>query len=187
MRERDIPLIEVSLAVRFLKQRNWLDSSILSDLLHQMQPDSGLAGLLECIHAEEALYEEQISALVQRIRNQLRRLYSDSPESRILDGRFGRITLDHNWISADQLEIALLEQSRLRKVGLRFRIGEVLLRLGYLRRGQVEKMLEEQGQRTKTCPNCGSVDSLSALLCSCGQELSIGPVLCPVTRDSALD
>jgi len=187
MRERDIPLIEVSLAVRFLKQRNWLESSILSDLLHRMQPGSGLAGLLECLHALGVLHVDQVRALVQRVRNQLRRLYSDSPESRVMDGRFGRITLEHKWISADQLEIALLEQSRLRKLGLRFRIGEVLLRLGYLSRSQVEKILEEQGQRTKTCPNCGNVDSFSALLCFCGQELSIGPVLCPVTRDSVLE
>ncbi len=186
MRERDIPLIEVSLAVRFLRQREWLSAPILKRILEKLQPGSGLAGLLKLLHITSDLSEKDIEALVHRVRNQLRRLHSESPESRVVDGKFGRIAMNHHWITADQLEKALLEQSRLRKIGLRFRLGEVLLRMGCLSRDQVEAVLEEQGQRTKTCPNCGSVDSFSADNCSCGQQMSPGPVLCPIAQDSAL-
>ena len=46
MRERDIPLVEISLAVRFLRQRDWLDSEAFARLLTLKESKYGLDGFV---------------------------------------------------------------------------------------------------------------------------------------------
>lgn len=186
MRERDIPMVEISLAVRFLRQRNWLNPEVLDTILTNMTENGGLRELLEEIRQRSELGFEQLQSLERRIRNQMVRIHAETPESRIEDGKFGRIALEFSWISVEDLEASLLEQSRLRRIGLRFRLGEVLFRLGHLTRQQVESVLEKQGQRVKTCEDCGNIAQFSAHFCSCGHLLRPGPVLCPVAGESAL-
>ena len=180
MRERDIPLVEISLAVRFLRQRDWLDSEVLDRLLALRESRSGLNGLLGVIQEEALLCSDRIESLVKRVRNQMRRIHAELPETRVFDGRFGRIALSAGWISPQDLENALLEQSRLRRIGLKFRLGEILFKMDLLSRQQVESVLEQQGQRSKTCPGCQSVAPFTAEICHCGQILQSAPLLCPV-------
>lgn len=180
MRERDIPLVEISLAVKFLRQREWLNSEDLDTLLTRQDSKSGLVGFVEGIRQMRLLDADKIQSLVARVRNQLRRIHAELPETRIFDGRFGRIALSEGWITPEELENALLEQSRLRRIGLKFRLGEVLFKLDLLSRQQVEAVLEQQGQRFKTCSLCQAVEPFSADYCSCGQILQSGPLLCPV-------
>ena len=186
MRERDIPMVEISLAVRFLRQRNWLSPEVLDAILTSLSEKCGLQGFLEEIRNRSDLGSDQLQSLERRIRNQMVRIHAETPESRIEDGKFGRIAIEFAWISVDELESSLLEQSRLRRIGLRFRLGEVLFRMGYLTQKQVESVLEKQGQRVKTCEECGCVAQFSAHFCSCGHLLRPGPVLCPVAGESAL-
>ena len=180
MRERDIPLVEISLAVRFLRQRGWLDSEALDRLLTLPEAKCGLAGVVELIQKGSLLSPAKVESLLKRVRNQMRRIHAELPETRIFDGRFGRIALSEGWISAQDLENALLEQSRLRRIGLKFRLGEVLFKMDLLSRQQVESVLEQQGYRPKTCPDCQSVASFTKESCTCGRILQSAPLLCPV-------
>ena len=88
MRERDIPLVEISLAVKFLRQREWLNSEDLDTLLTRQDSKSGLVGFVEGIRQMRLLDADKIQSLVTRVRNQLRRIHAELPETRIFDGRF---------------------------------------------------------------------------------------------------
>ncbi len=180
MRERDIPLVEISLAVRFLRQRDWLDSEAFARLLTLKESKYGLDGFVGVIQKESLLCPEKVESLVKRVRNQMRRIHAELPETRVIDGRFGRIAVSAGWISSQDLENALLEQSRLRRIGLKFRLGEVLFKMDLLSRQQVESVLEKQGQRSKACPDCQALAPYTAELCSCGRILQSAPLLCPV-------
>jgi hypothetical protein len=186
MRERDIPLVEISLAVRFLRQRNWLNPEDLDQLLSRVSERSGLAGFVSEIRTASLLEAGKIQSLVTRVHNQLRRIHADLPESRVIDGKFGRIAMSAGWLAAEDLEMALLEQSRLRRQGLRFRLGEILFKMELLTRQQVETVLEKQGQRVKTCSSCQKLESFSTDFCDCGRLLQPGPLLCPMTGDFEL-
>ena len=169
MRERDIPLVEISLAVRFLRQRNWLNPEDLDQLLSRVSERSGLAGFVSEIRTASLLEAGKIQSLVTRVHNQLRRIHADLPESRVIDGKFGRIAMSAGWLAAEDLEMALLEQSRLRRQGLRFRLGEILFKMELLTRQQVETVLEKQ-LWTKICIQCGLHKMTSERTCNPNYE-----------------
>lgn len=188
MRERDIPQLEVSLAIRLLRHRGWVSIEILADVLKEMGPQAGLGGFLDLLQVGSPLplSAERSALLVDRVLNQMRSLLSHGPDSRIDDGRLGRLALGKGWISSPMLESALLEQARLRRMGLRFRLGEVFVRLDHLTKRQVETLLEEQGALIKTCKSCRRVEKFSAQTCECGKPLFPGPTLGPVVTDRYL-
>ncbi|MFQ5654053.1 MAG: hypothetical protein ACE5GW_04905, partial [Planctomycetota bacterium] len=64
---------------------------------------------------------------------------------------------NRSWITPDQLEEAILEQERLRRLRLRFRLGEILVRAGVLRIDQVRQILADQGLVVCTCISCQAV------------------------------
>ncbi len=78
-----------------------------------------------------------------------------------LDRRFGQLVLERGWIGVDQLEDAILEQERLRRVNLRFRLGEILVRTMALTVSQVREILVEQGLSVHSCEQCEAVVSSS--------------------------
>ena len=106
-----------------------------------------------------------------------------------VDRSFGQLALEKGWIAVDQLEAALLEQERLRRLRLNFRIGEVLVRLGALEVDQVRAILREQGFDLACCRECdalidGGSDENGAGSCPfCGGELRPPVYLDPIPAD----
>jgi len=73
------------------------------------------------------------------------------------DRSLGQLALANGWIELSDLEAALLEQERLRRSNLNFRLGEILVRSGALEVAQVREILREQGYETFTCRSCSLV------------------------------
>ena len=57
-------------------------------------------------------------------------------------------------ISLDDLEAALLEQERLSRLNLHFRLGEILVSQGALTVDDVLGVLAQQGKRILVCESC---------------------------------
>ncbi len=78
------------------------------------------------------------------------------------DRSFGQVALSKGWIELSQLEAALLEQERLRRTNLSFRLGEILVRLGSLGVDQVRDILRQQGYEVMKCRSCDLVLAFGA-------------------------
>lgn len=111
--------------------------------------------LLKALLAEkvvDAAWAAQARAsLRQRARRQ-----KDGEEVTTLERSFGQVALERKWITLDHLEEAILEQQRLRRLKLQFRIGEILLRLRRLTLEQVREILAEQGRAVAGCERCAT-------------------------------
>ena len=75
------------------------------------------------------------------------------------------------------LEGAILEQQRLRRLNLRFRLGEILVQHDALSVNQVREILSEQGHRHWSCAKCEAV--ISALPSEDGTSPE-GDLRCPI-------
>lgn len=91
------------------------------------------------------------------LRSKSRSRVAEAEELCRMDRAFGRIALDRGWIDVGQLEAALLEQERLRRKSLHFRIGEVLVKSKSLEIDRVRTILREQGVDGRHCDQCESV------------------------------
>jgi hypothetical protein len=98
--------------------------------------------------------EEQLGVIQEIRRKKVRKMLRDMKEIERNEKFFGMIALRRGWISLAGLEAAILEQERLRKLNLQFRLGEVLVSLGLLDDGRVLEILAEQKKRVLHCPTC---------------------------------
>lgn len=100
------------------------------------------------------LTEEQVGMIREIRRKKARKMLRDLRDIEQSERSFGQIALRKGLIGLRELEEALLEQDRLSKLNLQFRLGEVLVALGRLAADQVVDVLNEQGKRILQCPSC---------------------------------
>lgn len=174
------------IAVRILRQRGWIKDDHIAETLLCCQGNPTASEFLKILIRSGVLSVRLANHVLKMTRDHLRTRLGDGRRRRSEDGSLGRLAIDRGWISLDQLESAVREQAKLRRIGLRFRIGEVLVRQASLTSPQVHWLLDLQGQLTRFCRQCGSVDLEPGTCRSCGEPLRPAPVLGPVIADGEL-
>jgi len=76
---------------------------------------------------------------------------------------FGALAVRKGFLSKEQLQACLKEQSRLAEMGKNMRLGEVALMLGYMTPEQVQELLRAQEEEVIVCENCGTPYSIEGL------------------------
>src|SRR5262245_11053415 len=97
--------------------------------------------------AKGYLNEKQLGMLKDIRRKKARKVMRDTKELERNERCFGQIALAQGYIKHADLERAVLEQERLRRLNLHFRLGEVLVALGTLSVEDVLEILAEQKKR----------------------------------------
>ncbi|MGE4632849.1 MAG: hypothetical protein AAEJ47_07415 [Planctomycetota bacterium] len=174
---------DLAIAIRVLRQRSWVADELLVDALQCCPRDPDARDLLEILTRRSCLSVSLANQILRRTRDLLRTRIADNTRRRGEDQALGRLALGRGWLSTRKLEDAILEQSQLRKIGLRFRIGEVLVRRGVLSGDQVRILLDEQGRLARTCNDCGLVAVDPGPCAICGQDLLLAPALGPYSCD----
>lgn len=179
--------VETKLLVRMLRQQHLVREDQLRVLATQFQSHEAI--LQELIRLE-IVDRDWVQLAEEHIRRRARR--SSDEESDLLRGdrSFGQIALARGWADLDQVEGAILEQQRLRRINLRFRMGEILVRNGALTPEQVRTILSQQGFAVQSCSSCARMVSYpqsgepTEFQCRlCGGELSEAKFLDAVRPD----
>ncbi len=99
-----------------------------------------------------------------------------SPEEAL----FGKLAVSQNFISWDQLALCIREKSNLARLKINFRLGEIMIKKGFMTADQVKVILEAQKKRILVCEDChcrfniASFDSGQHLRCKfCGKPLAV--------------
>lgn len=161
--------IETRLLVRMLRHQDLIPEDDLRQLISEARNKSAL---LEQLIAQGYVDQEWARNADEHIRRKARRCGDDESDLLRLDRSFGQIALARGWACLGEIEGAILEQQRLRRVNLRFRIGEILTRVGVLTPQQVQTVLSEQGYAVKSCTQCEKMINYSP-------ERETGPSRCP--------
>ena len=148
---------DLMLLLRMIRYRGWLEEDQISGALAECGPAATADQLLELLCRGQRLGPDQADAARQFLKEKSRALRMNSGDRFRNDRSFGQIALEHGWIEVADLEAALLEQERLRRLRLNFRIGEVLVRLGSLSVEQVRTILREQGFDLASCTDCDAL------------------------------
>src|SRR5262245_11824943 len=101
--------------------------------------------------AKGYLTEDQLKMIQDIRRKKARKLLRDVKEVERNERYFGQIALARGYINHSDLERAILEQERLRRLNLHFRLGEVLVALDVLTVEEVLEVLAEQKKRVLHC------------------------------------
>lgn len=117
--------------------------------------------LIQYLIGEDIVDEEWVAETQRALRIRARR-QRDSEESFRIDRSFGGVALRKQLITVAQLEEAILEQQRLHRLKLFFRIGEILLNLNHVTSEEAREILMEQGNAVGGCEGCSSIVRLVA-------------------------
>ena len=182
---------DLMLLLRMLRYRGWVDEQTLDNVLCDCGPGLSAEGLLERLIMHGQIETTQAEQARQFIKEKTRAMKVSSGERFRIDRSFGQIALERGWIEVAQLEEALLEQERLRRLRLNFRIGEVLVRMEALNVDQAREILREQGFDLSCCRDCdalvegASAEGKSGRCPICDGELRPPVFLDPVPADVA--
>ncbi len=180
---------DLMLLLRMIRYRGWIDERVLDSVLSDCGPSVSSEGLLERLVMNGNIDLKQAEMGRRFLKEKTRALKVSSGERFRIDRSFGQIALERGLIEVAQLEEALLEQERLRRLRLNFRIGEVLVRLQALSVDQVRSILREQGFDLSCCRECdaliegASEDGKSGTCPFCDGELRPPVFLDPVPAD----
>ncbi|MGH9360333.1 MAG: hypothetical protein ACRD2T_00340 [Thermoanaerobaculia bacterium] len=132
-----------------LVSREQLDECLLAERARAGKGDLGQI-LLEKGYLSEA----QVERIREIRRKKARKSLRDNKEIERSERSFGQIALQRRMVDLNGLERALLEQERLRRLNLQFRLGEVMVALGLLPVERVLDILDEQKRRILLCSAC---------------------------------
>jgi hypothetical protein len=100
------------------------------------------------------LTEEQLRWIQEIRRKKIRKMLRDTKEIERSEKAFGQIALRRGLVSLEDLEAAIVEQERLNRLNLQFRLGEILVSRGKLEVEQVREILGEQKKKILHCRTC---------------------------------
>lgn len=188
---------ETQLLIRMLRYQAQVDETQLRELLDSVRRRD-IDGFLEQLRHSTLVDDDWIEWAQKSLRRKARRNFKESEDQRHQDRSFGQLALARGWVRVGILEDAILEQQRLRRLNLRFRLGEILVRHNALSVSQVRELLSEQGHRHWSCVECDAVitalpsadgNSPEGDLCCplCSGELRAAVFLEPVRSDACLE
>jgi hypothetical protein len=126
----------------------------LEECIEEERASSGRQDLGQILLRKGYITEGQLGIIEDVRKKKARKVLCDPREKERSEKTFGQVALRRGWVKPPQLEAAMLEQERLRKLNLQFRIGEVLVAMGVLTVDQILEILNEQRQRILQCPVC---------------------------------
>jgi len=126
----------------------------LEECLEEERSSRGDQDLGQILLRKGYLTEEQLGMIQEIRRKKVRKMLRDMKEIERNERAFGQIALRKARVSLRDLEAAILEQERLRKMNLQFRIGEVMVAMGLIGVEDVLEILSEQKKRILHCPSC---------------------------------
>jgi hypothetical protein len=100
------------------------------------------------------LTEKQLEEILEIRRKKLRKMLLDSKELVRTEKIFGRLALREGLITHPQLELALLEQQRLKRLNLQLCLGDIMISMGFMTLPHVLRVLSLQSSRILVCPRC---------------------------------
>ncbi|MBI4614529.1 MAG: hypothetical protein HY720_13035 [Planctomycetes bacterium] len=105
-----------------------------------------------------------IGQLDHLIKTQAERLLQIDRKSKTdpREALFGRLAVQSNFISQEQLNESLREQANIARLKIYFRLGEILIKKRYMTPDQVRRTLEGQQKKILQCPRCGSRYNISS-------------------------
>jgi predicted Zn-ribbon and HTH transcriptional regulator len=133
---------------------NYLSWDQLEESLQIQRTESPPRRLGEILVDRGYLTQEQLRMILEIRRKKIRKLLRDPQEARESDKDFGELALRAGHITLDGLETAILEQERLSRLGLHFRLGEILVAKALMQVSDVLEILRRQGKRIMLCPMC---------------------------------
>lgn len=118
-----------------------------------------------------------------------------SPAVRKMGMTLGRLAIEKEYCSEQQVHEAIREQAKLERFNLFFRLGEVLVSRGVLTSEQVHELLQSQNITILGCPACFSKfnvlnykDGMKISCPKCGHEALEVPASMPALKvDGAID
>lgn len=146
--------VETRILVRMLRQQDLVPEDDLRQILMEVR---GQTSLLQELVTRGYVDQAWADEAQVHVRRKSRRHYEDEVSLVKGDRSLGQIALSRGWLHVSAIETAVLEQQRLRRVNLRFRIGEILVRTGALSADQVREILAEQGVAVHNCVECHDV------------------------------
>ena len=148
---------ETMILVRMLRYQGRISEENLRQALNRVH---GSTTLLEVLRAGGLVDADWLDWAEQALRRKMRSFVGDRQALTDSDCCFGQLLLGRGWIDVSDLESGILEQQRLRRLNLRFRIGEILVRQGVLEADQVRAILADQGFSIWACLACDAVVNL---------------------------
>ena len=134
--------------------KNYLTWEQLDECLKVQRSQDPERRLGEILRERGYLSPEQLQTILEIRRRKIRKLLRNPNEARECDKTFGEIALEFGYIKLEDLESAVLEQERLGRINLHFRLGEILVASGCMRVSEVQEVLGRQGKRIMVCPLC---------------------------------
>ncbi len=178
---------------RIAVYNNYISKAQLEECLREQQDCGGKRPLSEILQEKGYLAEEQLASILDVRRKKLRKYLRSPKEAQESDRTFGQIALNEGLVDLEQLEDALLEQERLARLNLRFRVGEILVAKKILSAEDVLAVLSKQGKRILVCPACEShfnvaefEESASYRCAKCEERLEVPKYLDSVAVDAVL-
>lgn len=98
--------------------------------------------------------EEQLTKIIEIQRKNLQERAIHSREKRE-DGLFGKLVLRFQFATEEQINECIRIQAKLEN-DLFLRLGEIMVKKGYLTNEQVRQILEFQKTKILTCPSCNT-------------------------------
>ena len=174
--------------------KNYLTWEQLDDCLRLQRTEPAKRKLGEILRDRGYLTDEQLQNILEIRKKKVRKLLRNPKEVRENDKGFGLIAVEAGVITFDQLEAAMLEQDRLSKLSLHFRIGEILVASKAMTMDDVEKVLSIQGKRILVCTLCdahfnvlGYAKDRAYSCLKCQAELTVPEFLDTVAVDGYID
>jgi tRNA(Ile2) C34 agmatinyltransferase TiaS len=145
---------EENLFGRIAVINNYVTSEQLEEGLQIQRGESPPRRLGEILVEKGYLTPEQLHMILEIRRKKVRKLLRDPQEVREGDKHFGELAVREGYIDLDELEAAILEQERVARLGLHFRLGEILVANSTVTVKEVLEILRRQGKRVMVCPLC---------------------------------
>lgn len=123
-----------------------------------------------------------IGQLDHLIQSQAARFHDIEERSKIdpREALFGRLAIELGHVSTEQLHECLREQANIARLKIFFRLGEILIKKGYVTPEVVKEILKRQRKEILKCPRCGAryniatLDEKARLTCKkCGSPLTL--------------
>ena len=126
----------------------------LDECMREQHDGGGRTPLGSILRDRGYLSDEQLEDILAIRRKKIRKYLRNPKETRECDKSFGQLAISIGNVSYDDLEDALLEQERLARLNLSFRLGEILVARGVMTVDTVLEILAKQGKRILVCPRC---------------------------------
>ena len=134
--------------------KGFLQKEQVEECLEAERASAGRRDLGQILLEKGYLTQEQLGVIQEIRRKKSRKMLRDTKDLERSEKAFGQIALRRGLIDLKDLEEGLLEQERLQKLNLQFRLGEILVAQGVLEVEQVLDILIEQKKRILLCPSC---------------------------------